>query len=87
MKIHICPRCKPHPETTYENVAFVAAGFEHSIANMSIFTISLLGNSPDTVSLYGLLYNLAWVSFGNVIGGAGFIGFAYYLTGHSITNR
>jgi len=65
--------------------AFVSAGFEHSIANMSIFTISLLGDHPDTVTLYGLLYNLAWVSFGNVIGGAGFIGVAYYLTGHSLT--
>ena len=67
--------------------AFVAAGFEHSIANMSIFTISLLGNHPDTVSLNGLLYNLAWVSFGNVIGGAGFIGIAYYLTGRSLTKH
>ena len=67
--------------------AFVAAGFEHSIANMSIFTISLLGAHPDTVNLYGLLYNLAWVSIGNVIGGAGFIGVAYFLTGHSLTNR
>jgi nitrite transporter NirC len=65
--------------------AFVSAGFEHSIANMTIFTISLLGDHPDTVTMYGLLYNLAWVSFGNVIGGAGFIGVAYYLTGHSLT--
>jgi len=67
--------------------AFVSAGFEHSIANMSIFTISLLGDHPDSVTVYGLLYNLAWVSFGNVIGGAGFIGVAYYLTGHSLTDR
>jgi nitrite transporter NirC len=67
--------------------AFVAAGFEHSIANMSIFTISLLGDHPDTVSVYGLLYNLAWVSFGNVIGGAGFIGIAYFLTSHSLTRQ
>jgi nitrite transporter NirC len=67
--------------------AFVSAGFEHSIANMTIFTISLLGNHPDSVTVYGLLYNLAWVSFGNVIGGTGFIGIAYYLTGHSLTQR
>jgi nitrite transporter NirC len=67
--------------------AFVAAGFEHSIANMSIFTISLMGDHPDTVTLYGLLYNLAWVSLGNVIGGAGFIGIAYFLTGHSLTKH
>ena len=67
--------------------AFVAAGFEHSIANMSIFTISLMGEHPDTVSVYGLLYNLAWVSMGNVIGGAGFIGVAYFLTSHSLTKH
>ncbi len=67
--------------------AFVAAGFEHSIANMSIFTISLMGDHPDSVTLYGLLYNLAWVSLGNVIGGAGFIGIAYFLTGHSVTKH
>jgi len=65
--------------------AFVSAGFEHSIANMTIFTLSLLGDHPDSVTLYGLLYNLLWVSIGNVIGGAGFIGIAYYLVGHSLT--
>ncbi len=67
--------------------AFISAGFEHSIANMTIFTISLLGNNPDTVTVSGLFYNLGWVSLGNVIGGAGFIGVAYYLTGHSLTQR
>jgi nitrite transporter NirC len=67
--------------------AFVSAGFEHGIANMAIFTLSLLGDNPDTVTIYGLLYNLAWVSVGNVIGGAGFIGIAYYLTSHSLTQR
>ena len=60
--------------------AFVAAGFEHGIANMTVFTISMLGNHPDSVTLMGGIYNLAWVSVGNIIGGAGFIGVAYYLT-------
>lgn len=60
--------------------AFVAAGFEHSIANMTVFTISLLTTHPESVSVVGGAYNLAWVSVGNVIGGAGFIGVAYYLT-------
>jgi nitrite transporter NirC len=65
--------------------AFVSAGFEHSIANMTIFTISLLGEHPETVTMSGLFYNLGWVSVGNVIGGAGFIGVAYYLSSHSLT--
>ena len=67
--------------------AFISAGFEHSIANMTIFAISLLGNHPDTVTIPGLFYNLGWVSVGNVVGGAGFIGVAYYLTGHSLLKR
>ncbi|NOZ66388.1 MAG: nitrite transporter NirC [Alphaproteobacteria bacterium] len=64
--------------------AFVAAGFEHGIANMTVFTISLLGNHPDDVTLMGGAYNLLWVSVGNVIGGAGFIGVAYYLTSNPL---
>lgn len=64
--------------------AFVAAGFEHGIANMTVFTISMLGNHPDSVTLMGGVYNLAWVSVGNIIGGAGFIGVAYYLTSNPL---
>ena len=61
--------------------AFVAAGFEHGIANMTVFTISMLGAHADTVDIWGVVYNLFVVSMGNIIGGAGFIGVAYYLTG------
>ena len=60
--------------------AFVAVGFEHGIANMTVFTISMLGDHPADVTILGGIYNLLWVSVGNVIGGAGFIGIAYYLT-------
>lgn len=61
--------------------AFVAAGFEHGVANMTVFTISILGAHADGVTPISAWYNLIWVSFGNIIGGAGFIGVAYYLTG------
>ena len=64
--------------------AFVAAGFEHGIANMTVFTISLLGNHPDSVTVIGGAYNLALVSVGNIIGGAGFIGVAYFLTANPL---
>ncbi len=63
--------------------AFVAAGFEHGVANMTVFTISLLGAHSDSVTLTSAWYNLIWVSIGNIIGGAGFIGVAYYLTSKS----
>lgn len=61
--------------------AFVAAGFEHGVANMTVFTISLLGEHKESVDIIGVWYNVAVVSVGNIIGGAGFIGVAYYLTG------
>jgi len=61
--------------------AFVAAGFEHGVANMTVFTISILGAHSDSVTVTSAWYNLIWVSFGNIIGGAGFIGVAYFLTG------
>lgn len=64
--------------------AFVAAGYEHGVANMTVFTISMLGSHPDDVTFMGGFYNLAWVSVGNIIGGAGFIGVAYYLTSNPL---
>jgi nitrite transporter NirC len=62
--------------------AFVAAGFEHGVANMTVFTISMLGAHADSVTIMSVWYNLVWVSIGNIIGGAGFIGVAYHLTGY-----
>jgi nitrite transporter len=57
--------------------AFIAAGFEHSVANMTVFSIALLGNHPVSVSLSGMAYNLIWVTIGNVIGGAVFVAGGY----------
>ena len=48
--------------------AFVIAGFEHSIANMGIFSIShlVLGGLPLDL----VFRNLLWVTLGNIVGGA-----------------
>ena len=59
--------------------AFIASGFEHSVANMTLFAVALLGNHPDTVSIGGMFYNLLWVSIGNIIAGAVFVAAAYWL--------
>lgn len=61
--------------------AFIGAGFEHSIANMSLMTVGLLGN-PDTaaISWPGFFYNMLWVTLGNFVGGAIFIAGSYLLT-------
>jgi nitrite transporter NirC len=57
--------------------AFIAAGFDHSIANMTIFSLALLGNNSANVSLVGACHNLLWVTIGNIAGGAGFVACGY----------
>ncbi len=47
--------------------AFVIAGFEHSIANMGIFSITYF--SSGDVSLPLVFRNLFWVTLGNMVGG------------------
>ena len=61
-------------------LAFIASGFEHSVANMTLLGLALAGNHPETVSVAGFAWNLAWVTIGNIIGGAIFVGGAYYVS-------
>ncbi|CEA02406.1 Nitrite transporter NirC [Jeotgalicoccus saudimassiliensis] len=58
--------------------AFVAVGFEHSIANMTIMAVALLHSSVDTVTVGGFVYNLIPVTIGNIIGGGFFVACIYY---------
>ncbi len=61
--------------------AFVASGFEHSVANMVTFSLALSVPHPETVTLMGAIYNLISVTIGNMIGGGVFVGALYvYLT-------
>ncbi|MFD1445053.1 formate/nitrite transporter family protein [Oceanobacillus profundus] len=64
--------------------AFITSGFEHSVANMTLLSLSLMVPHPETVSFAGLVANLIPVSIGNIIGGALFIGAAYW---YGITDR
>lgn len=57
-------------------LAFVAAGFEHSVANMTALSLGLLDPHP-VISLVGVVRNLALVTIGNVIGGAVFVAGGY----------
>ncbi len=59
---------------------FIAAGFEHSIANMTVFSIVFLLDYPGSIELRDILYNLAWVSLGNFLSGACIVGFGYWVT-------
>ena len=73
--------------------AFVAAGFEHSVANMFFLPIGLLmGQYPEVVESAGLVgetsrlsipwaaHNLLFASLGNIVGGGGFVGMTYWFT-------
>jgi nitrite transporter NirC len=55
---------------------FMVCGFEHSIANMSIIGVSLLGGS---VTVGGYIYNLVFVTVGNIIGGTVFVAVPYFI--------
>ena len=56
--------------------AFVAAGFEHSVANMYFLT---LGALLSDVSWSGIAANLVPVTLGNILGGSGMVAAVYYL--------
>jgi nitrite transporter NirC len=55
-------------------LAFIASGFEHSIANMTLFALATL---QGTASWADLARNLVWTVPGNVVGGGLLVGMAY----------
>ena len=67
--------------------AFIAAGFEHCVANMYFLPLAWLmvqtGNVPTNfdaslISKAGIIHNLIPVSLGNIVGGAGLVGALYW---------
>ncbi|WP_031392836.1 formate/nitrite transporter family protein [Sphingomonas sp. STIS6.2] len=59
-------------------LAFVAAGFEHSVANMTALTLGLMAPHP-VIDLAGTVHNLVVVTAGNTVGGLVFVVFGYML--------
>jgi formate transporter len=57
--------------------AFVALGFEHSIANMYFLAIAML-QGADGVTIAGAIANLIPVTIGNIIGGSVFVALVYW---------
>jgi len=67
--------------------AFIAAGFEHCVANMYFLPLAWLltrtGNVPtdfdaSLITISGIIHNLVPVTLGNIVGGAGLVGAAYW---------
>ena len=67
--------------------AFVAAGFEHSIANMYIFPLAMLQQMSHPIDIAGaalidmphMLANLVVVIAGNIIGGSVLVALVYHI--------
>jgi formate/nitrite transporter len=66
---------------------FVAAGFEHCVANMYFLPLAWLlvqtGHAPanfdaSPITVAGIIHNLVPVTLGNIVGGAGFVGAVYW---------
>lgn len=59
--------------------AFITCGFEHSIANMTLLSISLLSPMGEAVSIGGYFYNLLVVTLGNMMGGILLVALPYQI--------
>ncbi|KWV50470.1 formate transporter FocA [Bradyrhizobium macuxiense] len=68
--------------------AFIAAGFEHCVANMYFLPLAWLlvqtGHAPENfdaslITVSGIIHNLVPVTLGNIVGGAGFVGAFYWM--------
>jgi formate/nitrite transporter FocA (FNT family) len=67
--------------------AFIAAGFEHCVANMYFLPLAwlmtIMGKVPDgfdasLITIAGIIHNLIPVTLGNIVGGAGLVGALYW---------
>jgi len=58
--------------------AFVALGFEHSVANMYLIPIGMLADGQG-IDVGALVANLIPVTLGNVVGGSGLVALTYWL--------
>ena len=58
---------------------FVTAGFEHSVANMTLLTTAMLGPYSQGLTLGGYFYNILLSTLGNLLGGIWGVALPYYL--------
>ncbi|MEJ0004091.1 MAG: formate/nitrite transporter family protein [Pararobbsia sp.] len=59
--------------------AFVACGFEHSVANMFVFALALMADHPAEITFAGAVHNEVFVTLGNLAGGGLFMALGYWL--------
>ncbi|EJL82968.1 nitrite transporter NirC [Pantoea sp. BIGb0393] len=59
-------------------LAFIASGYEHSIANMTVFALSWFGQHNADLTMSGIGHNLLWVTLGNMFSGMVLMGLGYW---------
>lgn len=70
--------------------AFVAAGFEHSVANMYLIPLAMLlqafgqAQGVEPITWQGFFNNLIPVVLGNIVGGGVLVGLVYHLVYHRL---
>jgi nitrite transporter len=66
--------------------AFIASGYEHSVANMTGLTIGVMGAGDPAVNVAGWVHNLLWSTLGNATSGIFFMGAAYWYASRPALN-
>ena len=57
---------------------FMICGFEHSVANMTTMAVGLMNAGDAAVNVGGYIYNLFFVTVGNMIGGVLVVALPYH---------
>jgi formate/nitrite transporter len=69
---------------------FVAAGFEHVVANLYLFPVAIMAMDDSSTYIHlnasGVISNLIPVLLGNIVGGGLFVGLVYYVVYGGVGN-
>jgi nitrite transporter NirC len=63
-------------------LAFIGSGFEHVVANMTVFSLGMFENVPDA-TFGAFAANMVLVGLGNLVGGGVLVGAGYGFLGNS----
>jgi len=67
--------------------AFIASGFEHSIANQSLLSMAMFLPHGPEISLAGFMHNQVFVTAGNMVGGGVMVGMIYWLAAEDLSKQ
>ncbi len=66
---------------------FFISGYEHSIANLAVFLISLTSPHSEVINMGGFIHNLIPVTIGNIVGGGFFVGMLFFFLNEPIKRK